>query len=234
MIKTPLLPFISDEILYSKVKPLVMFVEQTANEQEEIMFKNIIDPFSALFDAAKQNIKLSDWLEQEKSRQVQKNLQNKIGIFHQEILGSCLGWESLSIGGVIDVRNKSKKIIAEVKNKYNTTNSSSAEALYDHLVNQLNTVYKGYLAYHVHVIPRAGKIYDIPYVPSHRSLDERIRVIDGRSFYAIASGYEDALKRLYLILPKVIADILGRSTDNVTKDSLFTQLFEKAYPSLTP
>jgi len=228
MVKS-LLPYISDDNLYAKTKPLVTLVERTADAEEQRMYRNTVDPFSALFDAAKQNITLSEWLDQEKSRQVQKTLQNAIGTFHQEILGSIPGWESLPTGGIIDVKNDSKKIIAEIKNKHNTTNSSSAEALYDHLSNVLNNTYNGYTAYHVQIIPKSRREYDKAYVPSGRQLNEKIRVIDGKSFYAMASGQENALKMLYVVLPKVISDILQRPTDNVTKDKLFMDLFEKAY-----
>jgi hypothetical protein len=226
---TPLLPFISDEVLYEKTKPLVTLVEKTSEEQEQQMYRNTIDPFSALFDAAKQNITLSEWLNQEKSRQVQKTLQNAIGTFHQEILGSMPGWESLQVGGIIDVKNDQEKIVAEIKNKHNTTNSSSAEALYDHLSNVLNNKYLGYTAYYVQIIPKSRREYNKPYIPSGKQLNEKIRVIDGKSFYAMASGHQDALKMLYMVLPKVISDILQRPTDNVTKDKLFMELFEKAY-----
>jgi hypothetical protein len=226
---TPLLPFISDEVLYEKTKPLVTLVEKTSEEQEQQMYRNTIDPFSALFDAAKQNITLSEWLNQEKSRQVQKTLQNAIGTFHQEILGSMHGWESLQVGGIIDVKNDQEKIVAEIKNKHNTTNSSSAEALYDHLSNVLNNKYLGYTAYYVQIIPKSRREYNKPYIPSGKQLNEKIRVIDGKSFYAMASGHQDALKMLYMVLPKVISDILQRPTDNVTKDKLFMELFEKAY-----
>lgn len=226
---TPLLPFISDENLFANTKPLVTLIERTADEEERRMDRNTIDPFSALFDAAKQNITLSEWLDQEKSRQVQKTLQNAIGTFHQEILGAMSGWESLPVGGIIDVKNDNEKIVAEIKNKHNTTNSSSAEALYDHLSNVLGNTYKGYTAYHVQIIPKSRRQYNKPYVPSGRQLNEKIRVIDGKSFYAMASGHEDALKMLYIVLPKVISEILKRPTDNVTKDKLFMELFEKAY-----
>lgn len=225
----PLIPYITDEKLYEKTKPLVTLVERTANEEERRMHSNTIDPFSALFDAAKQNITLSEWLDQEKSRQVQKTLQNAIGMFHQDILGSIQGWESLPTGGIIDVKNDHEKIVAEIKNKHNTTNSSSAEALYDHLSNVLHNPYKGYTAYHVQIIPKSRMKYNKPYVPSGKQLNQKIRVIDGKSFYHMASGYENALKLLYMALPKVISNILQRPTDNVTKDKLFIELFEKAY-----
>ncbi len=226
---TPLLPYISDESLYAITKPLVTLIERTAEEEEQSMNRNTIDPFSALFDAAKQNITLTDWLNQEKSRQVQKTLQNAIGTFHQEILGAMPGWESLPVGGIIDVKCEEKKIVAEIKNKHNTTNSSSAEALYDHLSGVLNNQYSGYTAYHVQIIPKSRNEYDRLYTPSGRPANEKIRVIDGKSFYAMASGHKDALKMLYMVLPKVIGDILQRSTDNVTKDKLFMLLFERAY-----
>lgn len=226
---TQLLPFIPDKEIYSKVEPLVTLVEKTVEEEETSMYRNTIDPFSALFDAAKQNISLSKWLEQEKSRQVQKSLQNAIGYFHQEVLGAMPGWESLPIGGIIDIRNRDKKIVAEVKNKHNTTNSSSAEALYDHLEAVINNQYQGYKAYYVQIIPKSRGVYNKPYTPSHRPINNRIRVIDGKSFYTLASGYENALKQLYMVLPKIISDLLHRPTDNVTKDSLFLKFFEKAY-----
>lgn len=226
---TPLLPFISNEDLIRITTPLVKSVERTAEDEERILFQNTIDPFSALFDAANQNISLAEWLKQEKSRQVQKTLQNKIGIFHQEILGAMPGWVSLPIGGIIDVKNEEKRIVAEIKNKHNTTNSSSAEALYNHLENVLADTYQNYIAYHVQIIPSLRKSYDKPYIPGKKTLNERIRLIDGKSFYALASGYPDALKLLYMALPKVIGDILEQSTDNVTKDNLFIGLFEKAY-----
>lgn len=40
---------------------------------EDNIFNNIIDPFSAVFDSQRQGIVPSEWLQQEKARQIQKD-----------------------------------------------------------------------------------------------------------------------------------------------------------------
>ena len=90
--------------------------------------RNTIDPFSAIFDAALKGVSADEWMTLELARQNQKSLQNAIGTFHQRLLGSVDGWEDQAAGGSVDLRNDARTVIAEVKNKYNTMNSSSSEA----------------------------------------------------------------------------------------------------------
>lgn len=235
MINKQLLPYISNNDLYDHVREVLDIGSAAVHDIEKKLNSNIIDPFSALFDALRQNISLSEWLEQEKSRQIQKTLQNAVGEFHPKIIGSIQGWEWLRTGGIIDVKNTSKRIICEMKNKYNTTKGNHRAAIYDELKSQLDSTYVGYTGFYVEIIPSTKNPYNKPYVPSdnlthtRRPENKYIRVIDGRSFYALASGIEEALPMLYQVLPSVIADILKVSPKIVTDDKLFPALFASAY-----
>ncbi|MGH7237547.1 MAG: Eco47II family restriction endonuclease, partial [Candidatus Saccharimonadales bacterium] len=93
------LSFLSDQDLYKLTKLLVDAALKSEAKVEKNPYANVIDPFSALIDAARQNIALSDWLRQEKSRQIQKSFQNAVGDFHQHILGAIPGWQDAGDGG---------------------------------------------------------------------------------------------------------------------------------------
>lgn len=235
MSKQQLLPYISNDDLFKHVKEVLDIAQAAVTDAESRLDRNVIDPFSALFDALRQNITLSQWLEQEKTRQIQKTMQNALGEFHPKIIGSIQGWEWLPVGMVIDVKSDSKKVIAEVKNKHNTTKGTDKKTLYDNLKAQLASNYNGYTGYYVEIVPSKKEPYNKPFTPSdnithqRRPLDEKIRLIDGRSFYALASGHGDALKMLYNKLPIVIGDILDVSPEKATTDQVFSELFERAY-----
>lgn len=231
----PLLPFVSNKDLYHHVQKVLETAQEAVDLAEENLYSNVIDPFSALFDSFRQGIKLSDWMEQEKTRQIQKTMQNALGNFHQGLLGSVPGWESLPTGNVIDVRNMKKQVMAEIKNKYNTTKGSDKKGIYDNLLSQLEGDYQSFIGYYVEVIPKNKKPYNKTFTPSdnvtgtRRPANEKIRIIDGKSFYALVAGRDDALKMLYTVLPKVIGDILGKDHKTVIKEKLFMDLFEMAY-----
>lgn len=232
------LTFISDEILKGLSSNLLNKAQSAADRDEEEMHKNVLDPFSATFDAVRQGITLDQWLEQEKSRQAQKTLQNFIGEFHQNVLGTVPGWENMSIGGSIDIRNIEKKVIAEIKNKHNTMNSSSALAIYDKLSRHLdyNDIYHGYTSYCVGIIPKTPASLDIPFHPSergtHRPRRENIRIIDGKSFYKLATGDPDALDKLYVRLVLILSEIKGTDPDIFVGAGTFEDLFKRAYSSV--
>ncbi|PIY93467.1 MAG: Eco47II family restriction endonuclease [Candidatus Magasanikbacteria bacterium CG_4_10_14_0_8_um_filter_32_14] len=207
----PYLKFISDKNLISAVSKVINVIEKAEQDAEVNIHKNVIDPFSALFHGITKSIPYTDWMEQEKARQTQKTMQNSIGDFHQDILGSISGWKNLGTGGGLDVINKKMKIIAEVKNKYNTTKGNHLVKLYDDIKNTLkNYEYTGYTGYYVEVISKRRKKYDKPFTPSEkgkrRPAKNKIRVIDGVNFYEMATGRKNALLELFDIIPQVIAD----------------------------
>lgn len=229
------LPFISDENLVKHTKELVNAAINAAKNVEKNPYKNVIDPFSALVDAARQGISLDSWMEQEKSRQIQKSFQNAVGDFHQKILGSVNGWENAGAGGSYDVISEEKKIIAEVKNKHNTMNAGTERGVYDTMSRWLDYGKPGFTAYVVDVVPKSPRPYSIPFTPSERGVrrptrDNLLRV-DGRSFYALATGYDDAIDQLYTVLPKILSDIIGVDDTILVGTDDFKTIFEKAYIS---
>lgn len=236
MIKKQLLPYINNEVLFPSTEKVLKAVEGAVENAETRLYTNAVDPFSAIFDTLRQDITLSQWVEQEKARQIQKTMQNALGTFHEEILGAIQGWAKLPVGHVFDVINVNKKIIAEIKNKHNTTKGSDQKAIYDNLRSQLKTpTYKDYKAYFVQVVPKGKRAYDKLFTPSDNTTHKRrpknknIHVIDGRSFYDMSTGIPNSLKMLYETLPFVIADILKKSPNKVTNDSLFKELFDRVY-----
>jgi len=236
MKKKNLLPFIENEELYKHVEAVLIVARIAKETSEKNLSTNVIDPFSALFDVSCQRISFAEWMKQEKARQMQKTLQNAIGVFHQAIIGSMYGWTNLNTGEVADVVNIEKKIIAEIKNKYNTTKGNHKIKIYEDLKSLVGSKYKGYISYYVEIIPQGKKVYNMTFAPSDNKKHKRkvahrnIRVIDGKSFYALATGYPDALKNLYLTLPKVIADIQGKpSRRDALEQGELQRLFDMAF-----
>jgi hypothetical protein len=158
------------------------------------------------------------WETGEKNRQIQKTLQNHVGSFHQKILGAVDGWKDTGAGGVIDLVSEKQKVIAEIKNKYNTVKGSDKVKIYDHLEMQVMTKghqYKGFTAYYVEVIPQNGHRYDKEFTPSDNSQGQQrkanplIRQIDGYSFYSMVTSVPDALGQLFASLPDAIEENSG-------------------------
>lgn len=209
------LSFISDEALISEVKHLLIIASQAKSKSERDFTRNVIDPFAVLFEMSGFDVDEITWGKSEQNRQIQKTLQNHVGAFHQRILGSIAGWENTGSGGVIDLVSHQRKIIAEVKNKFNTVKGSDKVKIYDQLEMQVMTKghqYKGYTAYYVEVVPQSVQHYDKEFTPSDNSQGEQrkpnplIRQIDGYSFYGLVTGMPDALRQLFSVLPDVIEE----------------------------
>lgn len=231
------LKWVSDESLITAVDRLFTITKEALDSQEDKFYKNVIDPFSAMFQIAGFGIDFNNWIISEKSRQAQKSMQNHVGYFHQSILGAVDGWEDLNVGQGIDLVCHSKKIIAEVKNKHNTVTGGDLADKY-HLLERLVTPkasqYKGYTAYFVNIIPKRPIRYDTYFEPSDKEKSMKcprnplIRTIDGASFYELVTGVEKSLEQLFSCLPDVIRDISNKTFTDSEKVGLM-KLFEKAF-----
>jgi len=229
------LKFISDEDLIRSVNKVIYVIERAEQETDTALYKNVVDPFSALFHGMTHSISCKEWIMQEKARQAQKTMQNAVGNFHQQILGSVPGWKNMGIGGGLDIVNHKKKIIAEVKNKFNTTKGNHKVEVYNAIetILKLNE-HKNFIGYYVEIISQGRHTYNKPFTPSdnktkkRRPINENIRVIDGVSFYALVTGRERALQELFEILPRVISENhkyhLGKS-----EVSQYFDLFKRAF-----
>jgi len=212
------LKWIDDDKLTVVVSKLLSVAKDAKNKSVTTFGKNVIDPFSALFEMSGFDIDFRAWFKSEMTRQAQKTLQNHIGDFHQNILGYSKGWKNMKVGSVIDLVSDDKKIIAEVKNKFNTISGGKLSDLYyslDGLISPKSSIYKGYTAYYVAVIPKKPSRYDRLFTPSEKGkgekcpANEKIRKIDGASFYSLVTGHEHALEDLFTVLPDVIIECSG-------------------------
>ncbi len=233
----PYLNWISDKDLVEAVGNLLQKASNALKVAEDDFSKNVIDPFSALFQISGFNIDFENWVVSEKTRKSQKTLQNHIGDFHQILLGRVEGWENLGTGGIVDVRCNRARIIAEIKNKYNTTNASGNVRIYRTLESAVmpnNSIYHGYTAYFVTIIPKRPIRENSVFTPSDNETSTKlpsnvlIRSIDGASFYELVTGEANALSDLFSCLPEVIASLIGKNLSTSDKHRL-DQLFHEAF-----
>ncbi|MCD6011563.1 MAG: restriction endonuclease [Flavipsychrobacter sp.] len=231
----PKLSWISDDILIAETNKLLGVARSAKEDASKKFGKNVVDPFSAIFEMSGFDVSYDVWVKTEEARQAQKTLQNFIGEFHQNVLSACAGWTNLGKGNVVDLVNTNKKIIAEVKNKFNTLSGGKLAGLYQSLdtaVMHKNSKYKGYTAYYVTIIPPKPKRFDVEFTPSDnetgskRQSNSKIRHIDGASFYTLATGSDSGLEDLFDVLPSIINDIIGK---NKLDSSKLKKLFSTAY-----
>lgn len=160
-----LLEYISDEDLFNEVETLLTKAKKKKDAAEKTFTSNVIDPFGALFEAPGFSSH-EEWRNSELARQQQKTIQNHVGTFHQKILGHVEGWRDMGIGGIVDLLNEERRIIAEVKNKYSTVTGGDLADKYkglDELVSPKHSRFKDYCAYFVNIIPRKPIRYNSPF-----------------------------------------------------------------------
>jgi hypothetical protein len=236
------LNWISDEDLEKEVKKIINTANTGIQKATTQFNKNVIDPFSIMFEMAGFNINtVAQWEVNEKARKAQKTLSNAFGTFHQSILGHVNGWTDLGTGNSADLLNNSNKVIAEIKNKYNTVKGSDLVTVYDHLeklVMQISSIYSGYTAYYVETIPkpkrRQPQSYNVEFRPSDkatktlRPANAKIRKVDGKTFYQLVTNDPNALTDLYDVLPTVIQNVSGK-TLTATEINNMKIYFSKAF-----
>jgi hypothetical protein len=229
------LPWISDEDLTAVVAALLAKAEEAVQKAETKFGRNVIDPFSAIFQIAGFGINHEKWRIAEQTRQAEKSLQNHIGDFHQSILCKVPGWEIPP--DIMDLVCHERRIIAEVKNKHNTLTGTNLINLYNVMNNAVSpkhSKFNNYTAYYVTVIPKRPVRFDKTFFPSDRQTgtrtqeNELIRHMDGAGFYHLATGHQDALKDLFTVLPKIIADISGTGI-STTDFKILMDYFQSAY-----
>lgn len=203
--------FISDEHLLNCIGTLYKtYLRAKNNITKKSLYLNKVDTFKLTFDAKFNEINEEALIQSEILRQIDKSINNSIGTFHEQILGGIQGYEVGKLSG-FDIKANDNTLFAEIKNKHNTTNSSSAEALFQKLAGFANT-YKTAKCYWVQILAKNsfnenwkseinGKEY------SH----SRVFKISGDRFYALVSKHDDALYQLYKALPTAIEDYLHKN-----------------------
>lgn len=212
--------FISDEHLLSCIENLhKSYLKAKKNISKSSFYANKIDTIKLTFDSKFNSIDEDDLIQSEILRQIDKSINNSIGTFHEQILGGIEGYEMGKLSG-FDIKATDETLFADIKNKHNTMNSSSAEALFQKLARYADT-YKKANCYWVQILAKnsfnehwMGEINGKEY--SH----SRVFKISGDQFYALVSGQEDAFFQLYKALPKAIDDYLAsEKSGNAEKEN---------------
>lgn len=225
------LNFISDNDLFEHVKITVEQYSSKINLKE--FNKNIVDPIKLTFDKIIYNKSIPDLIDSEVIRQMDKSNNNTIGYFHQNIF-KHIGkgrWTVPSRG--FDIVNKIDKIYVEMKNKHNTMNSSSSQRTYIKMSNQILKNSKN-ICMLVEVI--AKKSQNIPWeitLDGEKASSKRIRRVSIDKFYEIVTGEVDAFKKLCLVLPNVVKDVVKSSDNKIFKNSVYEELSAMSSDMLT-
>jgi hypothetical protein len=164
---------------YAKaVKPLYDVLEErhVSKGKDDAFLKSVLSNYYHLSE--------SEWRTIELARMKQKALEMKMGVFHEKMIGSLAGFETLKNGheSGCDVRKLDDSLYAEVKNRDNTIKGEDGK----HVVHKLQKIVdKGKEAILVYInsekktLPRFGE-----------TKDSKVQFMEGRKAYAKFSGRE--------------------------------------------
>ncbi len=208
------LNFITDEHLLECIANLHnAYLRAKNNITKKSFYNNKVDTIKLTFDAKFNDIDEESLIQAEILRQIDKSINNSIGTFHEQILGGIEGFEVGKLSG-FDIKAKDNTLFADIKNKHNTMNSSSAESLFQKLARYADT-YKQSKCYWVQILAKgsfnekwSGEINGKEY--SH----SRVYKISGDQFYATLTGNEEAFLQLYKVLPLAIKEYLDSIEQN--------------------
>ncbi len=203
------LSYVTDEHFIQCIENLhKSYLKAKANVSKKKFYSNKIDIVKLTFDASFNELDEMTLIKTEINRQIDKSINNSIGTFHEQILGGIRGFEIGNFSG-FDIKASDNTLFADIKNKHNTMNSSSAESLFQKLATYADT-HKQAQCYWVQVLAKHsfnekwfGEINGKEY--SH----SRVNKISGDQFYKLLSGKDDALFELYKVLPIAISDYLN-------------------------
>ena len=211
--------FISDKHLLNCIGNLhKSYLKAKADVSKKKFYKNKIDTIKLTFDAKFNDLDEETLVKTEINRQIDKSINNSIGTFHEQILGGISGYEIGNMSGY-DIKANDDTLFADIKNKHNTMNSSSAESLFQKLASYADR-FKQAKCYWVQVLAKKsfnekwfGEINGKEY--SH----SRVYKISGDEFYKLLSGKDHALFELYQILPQAIADYLNSQEEEALQSN---------------
>ena len=180
--KNKYVDFVSDDHLLKCIENLHgSYLKAKADVSKKKFYSNKIDTIKLTFDSRFNDIDEENIIELEILRQIDKSINNSIGTFHEQVLGGIKGYEVGNLSG-FDIKAEDDTLFADIKNKHNTMNSSSAESLFQKLARFADN-YKAKGSFNEHW---RGDINGKEY--SH----SRVFKISGDRFYAILSNQDDS------------------------------------------
>lgn len=222
------LDYISDEKLLECIGNLYLSYKRArAKISKNKFYNNKIDTFKLTFDAKFNKLSEEEIINNEIMRQVDKSINNAIGLFHEEVLGCIKGYERGALSGW-DIKSTDDKLFADIKNKHNTMNSSSAESLFQKL-ERFADEHKRAKCYWVQILAKDSfcELWT-PSFKERKYSHNRIYKISGDQFYnLLAYGNTkkgQALYDLYKVLPTAINDFLNNL--HISEEIEFNSAYE--------
>lgn len=209
--------FVSDEHFLKCVKEVCdtyLIVTELESEEEKIKWltRNGLDSIKAVFDMMNGNMNFDQWKEGEFVRQLDKTVSNRVGDFHQKLLGGVKDWVNLPTGNPtgVDLKNNSETIFIELKNKHNTVKGEDEKNVFDKLekIVKNNPSATAYFAY---INPKDGTSGEKIWEVSRRNPNPRVIEIWGSRVYELVTGKPTALEEMWAALPNAICDNLQKN-----------------------
>lgn len=168
--------------LYAAIKK-----EKESKSVEDVFLKSVVVNYN--------EISHDEWKALEAPRLTQKGIEMKMGDFHEELMGKFPGYETYPTGHPtgVDVGSLDGTILVEVKNRFNTMNSSSAKSVVANLTKHAN---HGKTAILVEVICPDGKV-------TRFQAPENVKVWNGKEAYEFFSGRKTFWNDLIVTLSHV-------------------------------
>ncbi len=231
MPKNKYVDFVSDEHFLRCVKWVCdAYPDKSADVNMEMLQRNALDPFKMVFDIVNGKTEVETWVKNEAIRQFDKTINNRIGEFHQKLLGGVNGWTNLGTGdeSKVDLKRKDNSIFMELKNKFNTVNADSLQSVRQKLERCVIKNPKA-MAYWAYIVERDGSSGESPW--SYRGENNpRIRKIWGGKVYELVTGDTMSFGKTWRTLPAAINDVIGKrnaiSEENIRK---LVKFFEDSF-----
>ena len=181
----PRFNWIPDDVLEVATSTFVDSIARGREENRARLHRNVLDPFLLASIAHMFNAEtVDDVLDYGANSAAIGSIGNALGRFHQQVLGGADGWRDHDRG--FDLISDQRRLLAEVKNKHNTMNSSNRRQVEDDLKAALRQRQSGWTAYLAIIIPKNPERY-------RNELAPNLFEIDGASFYEIVSGQDNAI-----------------------------------------
>ena len=174
-------------------------------------------------------INFDTWSKFELTRQEDKTINNKVGEFHQKLLGKVDGWFDLGTGDETEIylKKEDNSIFIELKNKYNTMNSSSTAQCMKKLENIIEK-YPDAVAYWAYIIGKNYKSENRPWRYKQKE-NERIRRVSGCKVYELITGDPKALEKTFKAIPKAIIQLSGEEYFLSEKDRMLLKEYNNMF-----
>lgn len=231
--------FIEDESFLDCIQSIYNEYDKQKNEYTLSKFyKNQIDPIKLTFDMTFSGVSEKELIEREVLRQMDKNISNFIGHFHEKLLGKIEGYVQEDNAGY-DIRKEDNTLFAEIKNKRNTVNSSSQESTYQKLERfaeeyPLANCYWVSLIAPTSYLTQWTQTFDKTKGPDKMRTYNHPRVykVSGDYFYEIVTGDPHAFAKVCKALPKAIEHLLQteiKYTDKIDDSEENPYLFKELF-----